>query len=150
MKVNELLEAVATPEDKANKIREEFRTLLKDAGVVANLLDVSYKHANKSKGTIARTSIFSIVIPKIENDEYDADEAEIALRLAHRLISKWLDKKEADGQSVDVDRYSDVGGGHKFSTEPYRIWKAGPKCIIIPSIFVTVSIADKEDTAVVK
>jgi hypothetical protein len=145
MKINELLEAVSIPKDEADEIRTEFRSILKDTGVTVDDLKVSPERAIKSRGKIARTAICGYVIPKIKNGEYDADEAEIALRLAHRLISKWLAQKEAGGQPVDVDQSSDVGEGHKFSTRPYRIW-AGSKYIEVPGFRVSVSIANKADT----
>jgi hypothetical protein len=150
MKINELLEAAATPEDEANKIRAELRELFKDAGVTSyEGINVSSERANKSTGTPAGVAIFSVVIPKVENGEYDADEAEITLRLAHRLISKWLDQKEADGHLVITKQYSDVGGGRKFSTRPYR-FLTGSKVIDVPGFRVAVIIANKEDPAVVK
>jgi hypothetical protein len=147
MKINELLEAVDTPEGEANKLHAEFQEILDDAGVAAYRLNYVTKRDNKSKGTSVRTVIHGFIIPKIENDEYDADEAEITLRLAHRLISKWLDQKEADGQSVRVNHYSsDVGEGRKFSTRLHTIW-TGSNHIEVPSFYVTVSIVSKEDTS---
>jgi hypothetical protein len=146
MKINELLEAAATPEDEANKIRAEFRELLKDAGVTTfREINVSTEYINTSNGTIAGTSIYNIIIPEINvvNGEYDADEADIALRLAYRLISKWLDQKEADGQHIITEGYSDVGGGRKFSTKSYPIG-TGSKVIDVPGFRVAVIIANKK------
>jgi hypothetical protein len=146
MKINELLEAAITPKDEVNKIRAEFQSLLDKAGVMADLLDVSYNHPNKPKSI----AIFSIVIPKIEkNGKYDADEAEITLRLAHRLISKWLAQKEADGQLVYVGRLSKVGDGRKFSTGPYNVWKNNIR-LEVPGFIVEAYIANKEDAGVTK
>jgi hypothetical protein len=141
MKINELLEAVVIPGGEADKIRREFRALLDDAGVTVDFLQVKHNHTNESDSIY----IFTIVIPKIKNGEYDADEAEITLRLAHRLISKWLDQKEANGQRVDVGQLSKVGNGRKFSTQINRI-QTGSEVIDVPGFTVVVSIADKADT----
>jgi hypothetical protein len=146
MKINDMLEATPTPEDETNKIYEELLALLKDAGATIGVLDVSSKCAIKSKSAFIHTDIFGFVTPEMENGKYDADEAEIALRLAHRLISKWLAQKEASGQHINVNRYSNVGGGYKFSTQPYPIW-TGSKYVVVPSIRVEVSIVSKEDTS---
>jgi hypothetical protein len=149
MKVNELLEAVVTPEDEAKKLLAEFRALLKKAGVTAEKLEVLPACAIESNCKNFNTGIYSVVVPNVKNDKYDADEAEIALRLAHRLISKWLAQKEAGGQPVIARTDSDVGDGRKFSTRPYNVW-AGSKYVEVPSIFVTVYIANKTGTSAVK
>jgi hypothetical protein len=146
MKINELLEATSTPEDEAKKLLAEFRALLDNAGVKTYGLNFSTEHANKSEGTIGHTTIFSFIIPEVENGEYDADEANLSLRLAHRLISKWLNQKEANGQPVIVSGGSDVGGGRKFSPRPHFIW-AGSKYVEGSSIYVAVSIAHKNTGA---
>jgi hypothetical protein len=143
MKISETLVAVATPKNEPAKLITELLALLKDAGVTAYALNHVDKCDIKLKNTIICTSIYGSAAPKIKNSEYDADEAEITLRLAHRLISRWLDKKEADGQPVDVSNNSDVGGGRKFSTRPYRIW-TGSKYIEVPSFRLEFSITDKE------
>jgi hypothetical protein len=142
MKINELLEGVVTSKDDSNMLRAEFQELLDYAGVTAFGTYFSYRLAKKPNSI----AIGSIVIPKIENGEYDADEANLSLRLAHRLISKWLAQKEANGQSVTVDRDSDVGGGRKFSTHPQRIW-VGSEHIEGSCVIVSVTIANKADTA---
>jgi hypothetical protein len=146
MKINELLEAAVTPEDEANKLIAEFRALLKKVGVTADQLKFLHAIDIKSKGKNASTAIYSFVIPKIKNGEYDADEAEIALRLAHRMISRWLAQKEAGGQPVIVSKNSDVGGGRKFSTDLYRVWSRS-KYIDVPSFYVGVYIANKTGTS---
>jgi hypothetical protein len=146
MKINDLLEATSTPEDEAKKLLAEFQVLLDNTGVVPYSLHVLPKYANKSKGRIPQTEIYSVVVPNVKNGKYDADEAEIALRLAHRLISKWLDKKKADGHFVTVIEDSDVGDGHKFSTHPYTV-RTGSKRIKVPSFYVAVSVAHKKDTS---
>lgn len=146
MSTYKLQEAVVTPKSVTNKLREEFQSLLDDAGVMDYGLRVSPRRTNKLKGIDASTTIYGFVIPNINNGEYDADEVDIALRLAHRLISKWLVQKEADGQLVDVDQHSDVGGGRKFSMEPYRIW-VDSKYIKVPGFHVSVAIAKKKDTS---
>jgi hypothetical protein len=146
MKVNELLEEVLTPKEKADKIYSELQAIFNDADVIPTRLSVLPISAISPNGTTPSTSIFSIVIPKIKNGEYDADEANFSLRLAHRLISRWLAQKEADGQSITVGYASNVGGGRTFSTRSERIW-TGSKRIKVPSFYVAVSIDSKEDTS---
>jgi hypothetical protein len=151
MKINELLEseAVVTTKDETNKLFEEFLELLKDVEVTIYGLRVLPKCDNKSDGRITQTEIYSVITPKIENDEYDADEVNITLRLAHRLISKWLDQKEANGQRVEVGRLSKVGESRKFSTQLHCIL-TGSKDIYVPGFVVDVSIANKEETSTSK
>jgi hypothetical protein len=150
MKIDDLLEGVVTPEDEANTLSNELQAILDDVGVAAyGGIRVSAELANESMGMPAGTFIYTPVIPEIKNGEYDADEADVALRLAHRLINKWLAQKEADGQFVVVSEGSDVGGGNKFSTYPYSVW-TGAKHIDVPGFHMAVTIANKEDTVVVK
>jgi hypothetical protein len=147
MKINELLEAevVVTTGGEANKLRKEFQALLKDVDVTVHGLRVSAMRANKLKGIVANTVIECTVTSEMKNDEYNTDEAGVALRLAHRLISRWLAQKKADGRSVIPILFSDVGVDHKFSTCLYRI-REGSKVIDVPGFRVSVSIDNKEDT----
>jgi hypothetical protein len=147
MKISESLETVATPEDEANEIRVEFQAILNEAGVTVDELEVLPERAIKSSGKTARTSIYGFVIPKMENGEYDAEKVDVALRKAHRLISEWLAQKEADGQLVDVDQHSDVGGGRKFSTRLYPVFLTKSTYIKVPSIHLTVTIGNKVDAS---
>jgi hypothetical protein len=146
MKNNELLEAASTPKNKtSNMIRAEFQTILDNAGVMADLLDILSRRIIKSEGQVIQTNIYSVVVPNVKNYEYDADEADISLRLAYRMINRWLAQKEANGQSVISRLYSDVGVDHKFLTRPYRI-RAGYTVINVSGFRVSVSIVKKAET----
>jgi hypothetical protein len=149
MKINELQEAAATPKNEANKLRNEFQAILDDAGVAIPGLRILSERINESTGKFVRIGIYGSAVPKIKNGEYDPDEADIALRLAHRLISKWLAQKEADGHHVTVGKDSDVGGGNKFSAFPYSVW-TGSKDIDAPGFRVSVSISSKTNTRAAK
>lgn len=144
MQVSELLEAVSIPKDEANELRAELRALLKEAGVSVEELRVDAERAIKSKGKIARTSFGGYVIPKLVKGEYDEDEAQIGLRLAHRLITKWLAAKEAAGQVVSISQHSGVGGVHLFKPEPKRLWRDGGN-FNVPSFYMSFSIGRRAD-----